>query len=536
MPRSPLYLVVLCAVTFSGLLALWFAFDSSVFRTAQAAVLAQESAISQAEIPNAPDASTDFKVTVGTVPQVCATTTTITVSRGTTIYYCYSLENKSKYTLTRHLLLDPAIGLQNTLVFTITPSSGLTPAQEIEGVAPAFQPIQSTVTWIATSTNNLTFTAQSKFRVNMPMMALTATVGVNPSGCGNATELHIPAATRVYYCYRLRNSSTLSLTVPKIAGGGDQLSAPLPLVLKPGAAVNFTATNVITQSTDQTISLTGYSQTGVSTFAQAQTTARVPALHLRTTVGTDKACEQTESVTVTVGARVFYCYQLTDLGGVTFTKHRILGSTIFGGRRDEAFTLPVTANVTYPTPLVVTETRVHTVTWIAWNDENLTATASTLVTTTALTTLTVEVFYDVNGANQRDKPLEPLLKNARLTLTYPNGEPLTVTTNMSGPITLTNLPARVYTATVVNQPLYPNTRYPNIPYEATTGPAIRLLDLRNRPAHHALFGFTLRPPIDDDGDGLPNQYEGAGDEDGDGIADYLDYSPKVFIPVLRKAR
>jgi len=48
--------------------------------------------------------------TVGTTPGVCATTSTITVSPGTTVYYCYTATNSGTETLTTHTLVDDQLG------------------------------------------------------------------------------------------------------------------------------------------------------------------------------------------------------------------------------------------------------------------------------------------------------------------------------------------------------------------------------------------------------------------------------------------
>lgn len=64
--------------------------------------------------------------TVGTAPGVCATTTEITVTTGTTVYYCYAIENTGNITLTDHFLNDTVLGtILSGFVYTLTPGSSI---------------------------------------------------------------------------------------------------------------------------------------------------------------------------------------------------------------------------------------------------------------------------------------------------------------------------------------------------------------------------------------------------------------------------
>ncbi|MGQ9815835.1 MAG: Ig-like domain-containing protein, partial [Candidatus Roseilinea sp.] len=64
--------------------------------------------------------------TVGTAPGVCATTTEITVTTGTTVYYCYAVENTGNITLTEHSLDDSVLGtILSGFVYTLTPGSSI---------------------------------------------------------------------------------------------------------------------------------------------------------------------------------------------------------------------------------------------------------------------------------------------------------------------------------------------------------------------------------------------------------------------------
>lgn len=63
--------------------------------------------------------------TVGTDPTSCATTTSISVDYGSTVYYCYTVENTGNVTLTHHTLTDSVLGtvLGPGFVYTLVPSA-----------------------------------------------------------------------------------------------------------------------------------------------------------------------------------------------------------------------------------------------------------------------------------------------------------------------------------------------------------------------------------------------------------------------------
>jgi uncharacterized repeat protein (TIGR01451 family) len=64
--------------------------------------------------------------TVGTNPGVCATTTEITVTAGTTVYYCYTVQNTGNITLTTHNLTNSALGvILSGFAYTLTPGASV---------------------------------------------------------------------------------------------------------------------------------------------------------------------------------------------------------------------------------------------------------------------------------------------------------------------------------------------------------------------------------------------------------------------------
>jgi len=62
--------------------------------------------------------------TVGLVPGVCAATDSVTVSTGTTVYYCFQIENTGDVTFNYHNLVDDHLGtILNNFAYTLAPGA-----------------------------------------------------------------------------------------------------------------------------------------------------------------------------------------------------------------------------------------------------------------------------------------------------------------------------------------------------------------------------------------------------------------------------
>lgn len=107
--------------------------------------------------------------TVGTAPGVCATTSDISVSAGTTVYYCYTVTNNTSSTLVTHSLTDDKLGAVLTDV-----AADLAPGASTNTVT-----LGKTVSAVidSTTTNNATWTADNQ--AGLPFSATaSATVTV----------------------------------------------------------------------------------------------------------------------------------------------------------------------------------------------------------------------------------------------------------------------------------------------------------------------------------------------------------------------
>jgi len=89
--------------------------------------------------------------TVGTTPGVCATTTSITVAQGTTVYYCYEVTNTGIVELTLHDLTDSVLGpLFSGVAYNLAPGTSVnTVAQGLSFPAVINVPTTNTGTWTA---------------------------------------------------------------------------------------------------------------------------------------------------------------------------------------------------------------------------------------------------------------------------------------------------------------------------------------------------------------------------------------------------
>jgi hypothetical protein len=68
--------------------------------------------------------SIELEKTVGTTANQCATTSTITVPAGTTVFYCYTITNTGEFTLTLHNLQDSELGaIHSNLELELAPGA-----------------------------------------------------------------------------------------------------------------------------------------------------------------------------------------------------------------------------------------------------------------------------------------------------------------------------------------------------------------------------------------------------------------------------
>ena len=93
-----------------------------------------------------------------------------------------------------------------------------------------------------------------------------------------------------------------------------------------------------------------------------------PSIELQKTVGTNGGvCATTDVVTVTAGTQVYYCYEVTNTGGVTLTRHDLEDSELGVILNNFPFTLVPGASAFITQTTSITETTVNTGTWTSYN-------------------------------------------------------------------------------------------------------------------------------------------------------------------------
>ncbi|MCU0293329.1 MAG: DUF11 domain-containing protein, partial [Thermoanaerobaculaceae bacterium] len=170
--------------------------------------------------------------TVGTTSGVCATTSSISVTAGTTVYYCYEVTNTGNTTLNLHDLTDDQLGT----LFTGF-NYALTPGSSVNTVAAGLS-IPAVIT--TTTTNTATWTGYNAGPTDTATAQASATVTAllpaNVTGTKTVSGMYIPGGT-ITYTIVLANS-----------GPGPQPDDPASDELLDVLPASLTATNAAATS------------------------------------------------------------------------------------------------------------------------------------------------------------------------------------------------------------------------------------------------------------------------------------------------
>ncbi len=335
--------------------------------------------------PPVPDIQ--IKKTVGTNPNTCASTDTLTVTAGTTVYYCYEVTNTGTMTLTDHNLVDDQLGsLITSAPITLRPGA----VTHTNGLGYSFSAMiitdtVNTAVWSASDgslSNTVTYTDHATVTVGHPAITLEKTVGINASQCATSRSLKVAAGTVVYYCYRVTNTGDVSLNLHSL---NDSLLGSvmpnLPYALEPGDSftnvdLNILVSNAVNTDTVNSTIWTAYN-TGpsdtVTATASSTVTIGTIGLDFTKTVGTQAGvCANTDVITVSKGTQVYYCYNVTNTGEITLGLHTLndgISSQFF---TEKAYELAPGASIStvdfnLPISTIVNTTTTNIATWTAYN-------------------------------------------------------------------------------------------------------------------------------------------------------------------------
>ena len=275
------------------------------------------------------DAGLALNKTVGTDPNACGANDSITVPAGTKVTYCYSAHNTGTENLVSHSLVDDQLGtVLSNLGYLLSPGASVFITQ----TAIASLATINSATWTARTAGNVPISATDTAKVSIAAgasasLSIEKTAGTDANICAVTDSITVLTGTKVTYCYHVKNTGSQTLTTHDVMD--DQLGALLTnfaYPLAPGASVFFTETIIANSNVINTATWTARTAGGVVASeldsATVVVSPELPSLLLKKTVGTDpNACATSDSISVPVGTRVFYCYGVTNTGPQNLVAH-----------------------------------------------------------------------------------------------------------------------------------------------------------------------------------------------------------------------
>jgi hypothetical protein len=154
--------------------------------------------------------------TVGTVPGVCADTSDLVVPAGTRVYYCYTVHNTGQITLTSHELYDSEFDtLFSNVAYTLAPGarvSTLDLGMQVSATVTAATAHLAIWDAFLDAAHAIVATAVAHIRISNAGLVVTATAGLDPLNCAQASLLVVKPGTSVYFCALANNSGGVTLT------------------------------------------------------------------------------------------------------------------------------------------------------------------------------------------------------------------------------------------------------------------------------------------------------------------------------------
>ncbi len=306
--------------------------------------------------------------TVSAAAGICAATQVITVTSGSPVTYCYTMENSGPVTVTSHTLTDdvlgsllvdqPAVvGPGQTLVFSTT--------------VVVNNDVSNTGTWTATELfgkQAIAVDSAMVFAVS-PAIDLAKTLNTSPGVCPGSPSLSVVPGTLVNYCFELQNTGTTTLTSQTLSD--DHLGLLLsnaPITIPPGQTHVISQTAVVTQPVTNIATWTATDifsntlQTGDSASAGIQ---GVSLDLVKTVSDTPGVCDITQNIAVPPGSAVTYCYDIQNTGQITLSSHTLVDSALGLLLNGAAIDVPPGQSYVFSTTVVVNSSVTNLATWTA---------------------------------------------------------------------------------------------------------------------------------------------------------------------------
>ncbi|MCC6455657.1 MAG: hypothetical protein IT328_11975 [Caldilineaceae bacterium] len=292
--------------------------------------------------------------TVGTEPNTCATTNTVQVRSGTTVYYCFTLHHTgvtSDDPLTQHHL-QTSRGVNQNLTESLTLAPGEVTDKFDNDKLIVFTEtiavdISNFVTWTARpADSDPVVTASSRVTVDIvgPALSVLKTVGQDRDSCGASSSIRIPSGQTAFFCITVQNQGDVTFTNHSLVDTPMGINSTFNYTLAPGASLSILPTNLatlgiggrldqsnVTGNFANTASYTARASVGSELTASGVSTATVgvgnTTVRFTKTLSTDaEACNGSRTITVSPGTRVYYCALIENTGAVTLTQHQLTES------------------------------------------------------------------------------------------------------------------------------------------------------------------------------------------------------------------
>ncbi len=447
----------------------------------------------------------------------CASTSQLILAGTSEVVYCYVIINTGSITMEWHTMIDDKIGmLAADYYYPLAPFGTPDSVAYITLPITVDKTVRNLLTWTASDANQENaVTATAAAEVIIPTIELTTTVGTDPKSCANEHTLSTLPSTAVSICYRVKNTSPISLPIQTLEDRSIGFLFQNEVdPLAPGEERSIHRTTIVTQSITSVITWTSATANGIAAHDVDNIVIQVPSIALRATV--DKGateCPTAKTITVSYNDLITVCYLVTNTGG-HLLNHHVITDSFYSYPAFDALLLPHESfGVTVTIP--VTESQVVHSSWRASGGNGLLALSEDTFTVvvTSETTVEIHVFYDVDAQGTQND-LEPGIPNVDVILISPTSQRYTATTDSKGVALFLKLPeVGDFRTTVVTATLPKD-------FVSTDKQARVQVD---RDQHSTKYmGFASPPGTDSDADKTTDRTEGSYDFDKDGIPNYLD--------------